>query len=100
MDERTHRKCSVCQGTGWIPLDNVQTALIDMGVKLERAGSLRAKIIVVLEKPFTASAVRSLLTRYDASIDGDWVHYNILNMEEEGILSYNEKTNKYVVIGG
>ena len=100
MDETTHRKCNVCQGTGWIPLDGVSQALVIMGARLERAKSLRQKILVVCEKPMTAMAVRSLLTRYDKAIDGDWVHYNILNMEEEGLLIHHENTDRYVAKGG
>lgn len=99
MDETTHRKCNVCQGTGWIPLDGVSQALVLMGAKLERAKSLRQKILVVCEKPMSAMAVRSLLTRYDKSIDGDWVHYNILNMEEEGLLYFDPHKERYVANG-
>lgn len=96
FDPKLHRKCNVCRGKGYIPLDGVSQALVLMGARLERAETLRDKILVVCEKPMTAMAVRSLLTRYDKLIDGDWVHYNILNLEEEGKLLLND--NKYVAV--
>lgn len=93
--KRTTRKCRVCNGTGYITLSYTQKILEETDKKLSEAGSLPDQILLICESPQTVDFVKALLTRLDSKIDKDWIHYNMLNMADEGLLSYDEKLDRY-----
>lgn len=98
MNPLTHRKCLCCNGTGLVALHQTDSALKLIDEQLQACNSLREKIIVAVgNRRVSIDFIKALLTRHDADLDADLIHYTVLNLEDEGQLLYNAGNGKYIV---
>lgn len=92
----THRTCMACQGTGYIRIAFSEKVMLELTPALDRAPMLRQRIMLVVQYgKYTAKTIEVILTTHDHQLDPASVEYNLLNMEEEGILVYDNPTGRY-----
>ena len=75
-------------------------ALDRMKETLKTSNTAQAMVLAILETPHTLAVITGLITRQDAIegntiTDEDEIRYKLINMEDEGYITYNTTTNKY-----
>jgi hypothetical protein len=96
--KQNQRVCQCCNGTGFKPIGSQEAASIALEKFMEdikKGITIEEKILIITAKPMSGDSIRSVMKRHCPDVDSDLVTYKLINMREEGQLTYQKHSDQY-----